>query len=351
MKSIKLLILINFAIFLLACTKTATQSKEIDVYVGTEGLTAEFTKNAPPLKVFEESSFPILLRIINNGAYSIPAIDKTPGVLSIGRERDYIPSITVEQNDRLKLGQGDNEIYFSVDGKTKINPKGDEIIVSINAKTGKLDPQSEIKASTITATLCYPYKTILSATACIDTDHAGIIPGKKACTIKELAFNNGQGAPIAVAKIEQQMILIGDKIKPQFLIFVENKGRGNPVGIGNYHSICTKSDFNEANTNTEKLKNIWNVAYIKAFTAGEGYKSQLVCCPNLEGKCDENENTPEKMTGFVRFRDKKDFVRCIFKEGIEKNFGAYTSPLRIEIDYGYVHTITANFEIQKPLKY
>lgn len=322
---------------------------DINVFVGTQGLTAEFVKTAPPPKVFESSSFPILLKIRNSGAYSINKNIQGPGdlggVISIGRERDYIPSTTIEKNERVSSGATDNEAFFYIDGKTKINPKGDEMVVSANAQTGKLDPQSENKQSTITATLCYPYKTTLSTTICIDPDVAGIRPGKKVCDVKIVSFSGGQGAPVAVTRIEPQMIPEVDKdiIKPQFLIFVENVGRGDTVNIIGYHNTCRNSDFISKDT--------WNVAFLRAYSSGKEGKNQLICCPNKEGQCPEQITGSDQITGFIRFRDKKDYVRCTFKDGISRNSDAFTSPLRIEIDYGYVQTISTNFFIQKPVRY
>lgn len=345
---------------------SSKKTPEINVYVGTSGLTAEFAKTAPPPKVFEQSSFPILLRVKNIGAYSVGADGQTFGVLSIGREKDYIPQLIVEGSNRVLAGTTDNEAFFSIEGKTQANPQGDELIIPVNARTGRLDPQSENKQSTLTATLCYPYKTTLSTTICIDPDVAGIRPGKKACTVKELAFRNGQGAPISIVKIEPQMIPeVGnqpgsskDVIKPQFLIFVENKGRGTPVDNYNkadYATACTKKD-------AEGIK-LWNVADIRVYTTPSstnvepivpGKGLQLVCCPNVDGQCPDKEpdlSNDEKITGYLRFKDKKDYVRCTFKNGIPRNSDAYSSPLRIEIDYGYVQTISTSFFIQKPLKY
>lgn len=345
------IIFLIFVFFIFACTSQSTSKpKEINIFVGTEGLTAEFSKAAPPPRVFEDSSFPILLRLRNNGAYSIK---NRLGVISIGREKDYIPALALEQNSRASSSGNDNEVYFDVDGKTQINPNGDNIVISLNAKTSKLEPQSEYKESTLTATLCYPYKTVLSATVCIDPDIAGIRPGKKVCDVKEIVFNNGQGSPIAITKIEPNMIPEGkDIIKPQFLIFIENKGRGNPVDINNYHNVCGKFDFGDGTTTSSTdVKNIWNVARLTAFSSGKEGENQLVCCPNMDGQCPEQETNTDKITGFIRFRDKKDFVRCTFKEGKKRTDDAFTSPLRIEIDYGYIQTIAAEFKIQKPLKY
>ena len=328
-----------FAVIILAgCAGSGSKSKAIDVFSGTEGIAAEFAKTAPPQSVFESSNFPIFIKLKNIGAYNIPESKK--GVLSIGIEKDYVKSLKFEPSSSLSDIK-DNQASFYLRGKEQINPKGEDLVVPITAATGRLDPQSERRESTLTATLCYPYKTVLSTTVCIDTDTAGIRPGKKVCEVKDMTFSNGQGAPVAVTRIEPQMVPDGELIKPQFLIFVENSGRGNPVDSANYNSICGSQDAE---------KGLWNVAHLSAFAAGD---IQMICCPNdsLGGQCTETETSPDKMKGFVRFRDRKDFVRCTFRNGIKKTDDTFTSPLRIEIDYGYVQTIAANFVIQRPVKY
>ena len=291
----------------------------------------------------------------NAGAYSIPQSPaESQGVISIGREKDYVPALSIEENSRLaksKEQNKDNEMYFFVDGKSQINQQGDELIASLIATTGKLDTQSEHRVSTITANLCYPYKTMLSTTVCIDPDVAGLRPGKKVCAVADLPFANGQGAPIAITKIESLMVpeIDSEVIKPQFLIYVQNVGGGNPVNLAGFRKACG-NDFDK----NDRINNRWNVAALRAFTSSQNGVQQLVCCPNINSECPDNEadlSNPDKITGFIRLQDKKDFVRCTFRNGIPKGFDAYTSPLKIEIDYGYVQTISANFIIQKPLKY
>lgn len=355
--------------------QSSSKPVDINIFAGTQGLTADFSKTSPPQKVFENSAFPILLRIRNNGAFNINdknILSKNGALLSIGRERDYIPSMSFENKERLKLDpSSDNLAAFYIAGKTQINPNGDEIIISATAKTGKLDPQSENKQSTITATMCYPYKTILSATICIDPDVGKVRPGKKVCEVKDLSFSNGQGAPIAITKIESQMIPIDKKdskgnalITPQFLIYVENRGKGISVDSSDYRSACLKTDKYSGTSL------YWNGAFVRAFTSGEVStdkesndltqnenikinENELLCCPNFRGECPEElkEYSTVNDFGYLRFIDNKDFIRCTFRNGISKNSDAFTSPLRVEIDYGYVQTISANFQIQKPVRY
>jgi len=140
------------------------------------------------------------------------------------------------------------------------------------------------------------------------------------------------------------MIPVEKEIKPQFLIFVENKGKGNPVNLKGYDSACSKSDYTKDSSN----KDLWNVATIKVYTSGkeEEKESQLICTPSLK----DSAGAIDETTGFLRFTDNKDFVRCTFRDGIPKSSEAFTSPLKVVIDYGYVQSIASNFFIEKPYK-
>ena len=316
---------------ILGCNTFSTNSgsKELDIRVGSDSIRAEFLKTAPPQTVFEKSNFPVVIQARNIGAYDIKN-----GLISIGLEKDYVPKISLQEGQPSRMENG--VVVFDLSGKSQINMKGDEMIVSLNAVTGNLDPQSETKQSTMTATFCYPYKTVASATICIDPDIANVRPVKKVCQIKEIILNNGQGAPIAVTKIGTQMVPEGDKIKPQFLIYLENRGLGTPVSTESYASICKEAKAPDPD------RKIWNTAILRVYSSESGKESELDCTPGIND--DVN-------AGLLKFRDRKDFVKCTFTQGKNLNDDAYTTPIRIEIDYGYVQSISTNFIIQKPLKY
>ena len=329
MKKILFLLLIVFLLALAGCgyiPTSGSKSQDVDVHIGTYGLIAEFARNAPPQTVFEDGKFAVVLRIRNAGAYDIKN-----GLIAFGLEKDYVPQIALQDNPAAIK---DEILTFDIRGKSLIDLKGEENVISLQATAGKLDPQSESKQSTLTATFCYPYKTIASATVCIDTDIANIRPVKKVCQVKDISLSRGQGAPIAVRKIETRMVPDVEKVKPQFLIYLENTGNGIAVNPKGYMIPCQKSEF--------KDEDLWNVAYLKVFSSQSGGENQLLCTPSLE-----NDET----TGILRFRDKKDFIRCTYKDGISANSDAYTSPIRIELEYGYTQTISTNLLIQKPLKY
>lgn len=322
-----------------ACNMQTSGKKaaDINVRVGFNGILMEFMKNTPPVKIFEDDAFPVIIRLRNDGAYTI---DKDKAVLSLGVEKDYTKALklqTTERISRLDLGKqsSDEPAAFGLNGKTSLNPTGDYDVISYNLQAGKVDPQSEAHASTVIATVCYPYQTILDTTTCIDTDISSTKPGKKVCKMEDINFNGGQGGPVSVTRIEVNMLptavneQTGDqKIKPQFLIFIENMGKGNVIQNGVEKDYCTKSEVTH-----DKLNKI----FVKASLGGK----ELYCPTNRKDFSDE------KKDGYVKLVDKKALARCILTDGISRADETYLSPLRIELTYGYTQSILANYFIQK----
>src|SRR3989338_4462824 len=160
------IILLPLLLVLYGCSLNAPQQQIPELRSGIQGLEFEFLKNAPPPIVFEESSFPAILRVKNIGAYSI---ENEQALLTLGVERDYTKKVIVETGGKVvseASGEMRNEATFTLPGKTLI------------------------------ATLCYPYETALITSVCIDPDPNGIRPTKKSCTVQDVSFPQGQGAPV-----------------------------------------------------------------------------------------------------------------------------------------------------------
>jgi len=451
-----ILIFIILSLFLIAgCTggsKDDAPITNIDIRKGTDGLNMEFTSNAPPGSVFEESPFPIALILNNEGAFDIgdqighlvnyeiyafeivsppqtlqlnledeigdeildlaqnddkwndiyafhkdSGIDKGEGVFEfdidneidnlwdkvnelirkkgiiifgfeknlvdvVGKTKDEIARLTGEERDILLDGGIDiteiddlsaktvltdvekDEIQkfvdiltnararkeFEIKGKSIFNPEGDNDLITLIARTKQISVQSETQSSTIFATACYPYKTILGTSICVDTDIYGIRKGEKACDIRDLSFPKGQGAPVSITKIETRMLPEIDEnlVKPHFFIHIENEGNGEVIDLVKVEDVCTNKPLNYTDFNSIQIK------------------------VELSGRtldCSVDDKGPGIET--IRLRDKEDLVRCTLEEGIDIGRDAYTAPLRIELEYGYTFTISKDIIIEKVLKY
>jgi len=331
-------------IFVLGCTAGTTKSKDIEVRIGSTGLSTEFLKNTPPPRIFEGDKFPATIRVKNTGATDIKP---DQAILSLAVEKDYTKSLQLSYSGNVHLYQGEkkdsnvqNIATFGLEGRSKINTKGGEEIVSYNIVAGKVDPQSEFHSSTVIATLCYPYETILDTTFCMDTDPNNLRPGKKVCKLQDLSFPNGQGAPVAISKIEISMLPSQEsqqspngfgKIVPQFLIFIENKGSGLVIKNDAIKEFCTQGQISHDKFNT---------IFVKAYFPGKDKGTELDCEPK------EKKESTEKQ-GYVKLKDKKDMIRCTFKDGIDGAQDPYLSPLKIEMSYGYTQSISSSYFIQK----
>ena len=409
----KITILIIVSLLLIAGCNGGSKEKrpitDIDIRTGTDGLIMDFTKNAPPERVFENSIFPIAIRMRNGGATDIEATDikygvtrTVEGILVFGFETTYVDSdnetekgsektdlenrknvlqsnkedlekrkkeldereiisgLSAEENVneliRIENQLGNiepeleeirskllliDQLRFDIKGKSIFNPAGDEDFITLNAKTKKIGSQSETQPSTILATACYPYKTILGTSICIDTDIYGNRRGQKPCTVEDLKFD-GQGAPVAITKIEIRMLpQDGNLLKPHFLIQIENKGNGEVVNINNVEQACTSESLDYTAFNTIR---------INATLSG----ILLDCRINKE----DPNSAPPPAPATIRLRDKEDIIRCTLEpskskgvELIDISRDAYTTPLKIELEYGYTFTISKDIIIEKVLTY
>ena len=303
-----------------------------DIYTGKNGLEMEFFENTPAPEIFENSVLPIGLRLYNNGAYDIEG-----AYLSISLEKDYMEL----NKDSLKsinekIDFRDEHIQFDLKGKTIEHPDGEQEIITFTANTkdlSKTDPQSESHTSLVSITSCYEYQTKAVETVCIDTDVYGFKKREKACEVETLTLNS-QGAPVAVTKIESEMLPDKDNpsiIKPRFIITVKNLGDGEVVKKDKVEAACSSEPVGYKE---------WNNINVKAYISNMEEENKLDCDIVKEGAQDD---------GTIILKQKEDSIRCAYEKGFDETKGTFSSPLYIILDYGYTDTISKNVKIKKIL--
>jgi len=318
---------------------------DIDIRKGFSGLKMEFLTNAPPENVFEDGRFPISLKIKNAGASDI-----VDGVLVFGLEKAYVdynetPEYIVGYES---IPDGIEEVMpiyregvqFDINGKSIFSPVGDEDFITVNAQAKQVGPQSETHPSTIFATVCYPYKTIFGTSVCVDTDIIGERRGQKACSVRDLLFSDGQGAPVAIAKVETRMLpQEGGKVKAHFIIRIENVGNGQVVDVSSFNNACTSQELD--------YKDFFNKIVVSASLSGKA----LEC----NGEEINETHTVVKLRGGKgsTLEKKGDLIRCSTKDAddIDTGLDAYVAPFSIELDYGYTFSISKDIIIEKILTY
>jgi hypothetical protein len=174
-------------------------------------------------------------------------------------------------------------------------------------------------------TTCYDYRTEFSQNICIDSDVYNLNKDK-ACTPQNIALSSGQGAPVAVTKIETRIIFKSQEntIQPQFTIHLKNMGQGNIINRNNIHSICSSQSIG-----IEEL----NVISLEAEIFGLSGNIQLDCKPKNP----------------IKIKDKSTKVVCTSPESLSTEAGTYLSPIHITLDYGYTTTISKDITIKRLL--
>jgi hypothetical protein len=323
----KLLLFGILLVFAISCVPE--RPVDIRVHEGTEGLKMDFLESSPPDEVYVGDIFPVTLDMQNKGAYDIER-----GVIALGIEEGYVEIRSPEYMDKL-LG-------FDILGRSAYDPIGGIDRKTIVLKARGLDPQSETHTTTVAVTTCYPYKTEATAHVCVDTDIYGQRQAEKVCTPQTLGMGiikrggqelpRGQGAPIAITKIEQKMMMHPENdelIKPQFMIYVKNMGDGLPIDVGVYEEACTATGIsNQA----------WNVVGARVYLSDRSV--QLNCTPKLEPGSGSK-------AGYIKLEKQEDFIKCTLEEGISKAMGTYTTPLMIDLIYGYTFTISKEVLIRR----
>ena len=148
-----------------------------------------------------------------------------------------------------------------------------------------------------------------------------------------MSAGDGQGAPVAITKVEVEMLPDGsnlEKVRPYFLVHIGNKGNGLVVSKDKINEACTGQSLQHTDLNNVTIKAMLS-------------DSILDC--SVEGSNEESAK--------LRLRDKEDVVRCMIRDEdlIDSNTDAYSSPLQIVLDYGYTFTISKNIIIEKVLTY
>ncbi|MBR9690506.1 hypothetical protein GOV08_02365 [Candidatus Woesearchaeota archaeon] len=314
MDKIKTIFLIILTITLAACTSNNgddTPITDIDVYRGTDGLEIEIFDGSPPLDVYEGETFQVVAQLTNKGAYPIH-----DGILVLTYEEDYVEPIGAPVEG------------FELKGKEIYDPSDHNTIKSFFLTAKNIGSLSNTHPSIILVTACHDYMTKLSTEVCIDTDPHNLKTIENLCELDTLSFS-GQGGPVTVSRIEQKMLVDSNGgVRPQFKIYIENKGRGEVVSSGKIGDVCSSETLNRTDINGIILKNI-------SFSRYSMKNNQIECIPKN-----------------LRLIDGEDHFICSLRESlsISSDRSPFITGLYLEFDYGYTLTKSREFEIKKSRK-
>ncbi len=283
---------------------------------GTSGLKLNFVQNKPENEIKFGDSFIIALKIHNQGATDI-----INGKISIEGLLDQHDAVNMVKSEYVDIYEFQP---FDVKGKSMIYFDGQNIELKVKAKAKSIDPKKEKTPVSFELIAKYPYETIAAIPICINLD--SIEDNTHECKRNTIyTLSGGQGAPVAVTQIEQDLIDKGEisekqnKINLRYTITVEDKGNIGERIDGDINIKVFLSKDKEITQHCEPLK----------------VKERIIL--DKEGKPQKAETKVKKWVCELEdvYNDKD----------IQKT--EYTSLIRVELKYNYVTTTTKSLYIIK----
>ncbi|GEM_PF-1132757 len=300
------IMIICIGIFLSGCQGTSG-----DVYkTGTQGLTIGFS-SANTKSIYEGENFGLIVTISNAGAANVNT--NNPATLKVSYD-DY--RLTAQNSSNMQGVNPLQTVLFGLHGKSIEYPQGDQQYFTYYFQARPLTKLRETSTTSVNFNLCYPYTTQFTTLTCIDITSVTNDQSPAACTVQTYSGTSGQGAPMVVTKIEPQILLQSDSIRPQFGIYIQNAGTGYVTDA----DTCQNTDINN--------KNQANKVKVTAMLSGTPLK------------CGLTDNT-------VNIIDGTGFIRCYLDDNsIVRNQRNYQTPLTITLAYTYVTIDKQDIEIK-----
>ena len=312
-------ILITIVLFLAGCqalnlpfTSQLQQNEipQIDVYKGKEGISIKFVPGAPPDKMVATSdinSYEVGVVIENRGAAD------AEGVVALILEKNF-----------MEAAQKFLAIEGGVEGREKFTSGGiKDLKFDVNTKALSKENYETNPKPNVQAAACYKYQTKASAPICIDTSKYRGTAEKGACTESTLYFTEGQGAPVAVTKIESVILIKNSQAFPYLKIFMENAGRGEVLNRTQTTDACSDKPA------------VHSIIHLDSASIGG---KQLSCEP---------KNAEETL---LKLREEKEnnYFTCeaaAGTQGFDAGAQSFITDLSITLSYGYETTITKQVEL------
>lgn len=304
----KLILICAFAVLLSACAVQQTNKEQqiaTTYRTGTQGLDLRFLPNLPPNRLFDTDTFNAVIEIENRGAYTVGG----PGdkVYLSGFDPSILTGI-------LEWG----EEIPRIEGRTQYVPQGGIDVLAFKGNIAPLRPRNIDKYPVrMLATACYEYKTIATTPICIDPDPYSPTTRPKICTPTPVSLGGGQGGPIAVTQIEVDP----SPGRTRFKIHIQNVGGGEVFRYGaEYLQKCSPHTSPLAFDEIDYVE-------LRDITLG-GVSIKPTCKP-----LDRNH---------IRLTNGKGTVFC---EMMTRGQDAYSTPIVVELNYGYRSSVFKDIEI------
>lgn len=300
MKKIIFLAILTAIMMLSSCANNTSESPN-QIHIGSQGIEMKFMTGNPPSSIYKGEPLNIILEINNKGAYPNP--EENVGQLFDGKV--YLHGYDTTLIDSFFPKQMPSDLY----GKDEFNSDGGYTTMTFLSQSVNLPDGADSLPTEIQASVCYRYQTIATPTVCIDPDPYTNKIKNKPCNINQVSMTSTQGAPVAVTKIEEDVLQ--NKIK--FKITVSNVGGGLIVESNSMNKCPGNLDY----YNTD-------IVYV----SGEISNSNIYCTNN----------------GQLKLKNGFGTILCDANKPGEE-ISAYRTPLKIKLDYAYTKNIKTSLKI------
>jgi len=332
------LALMVILVSLSACVnKNAGSTQSSDVYKGTEGIVMNFMPSMPPSQIYSSDTLNFNLEIRNKGTYDAGTVPNNENGPYEKFLKFYVSGYDKSILTGKKEGGSIDPIFdkwlfweAELEGKSEFNPQGGIVYKDFSTKIGTLPEGMDSFRTNFLLTACYTYETLAVSSVCIDPVPYSTVTREKACTVSDVSLSGGQGAPVAVTKIEEE----ASKGKARFKIYFENKGNGKIFDMSS--NKRTDKDGNlKCNPYSEEGLGYDDLDKITLNKVSVGSDDiTLDCDPVMK----DGSNT-------IRLIDGRGFIICE-KDGLTGT-SAYNTPIEINVAYGYKTSIQKEIEILK----
>lgn len=303
---------------------------------GTSGIGVNFLPGAPPARMYADYPYnidiPITVEVRNLGAYpelkEINYWDDNSVIFISGFDPNIISGWKLGDDNGIDLLEGKFPYVKILDrrealvGKETNSPEGGYDMLEFTGYADLARIDVEKYSPTFMITACYDYQTRVDAQVCIDPRPFSTVMENKVCSIKDATFQS-QGAPIAITRIEETAL--SNSI--QFKIHFSNVGGGEVIARSQLKKCSLTEEGALQRSDMDLVK-------LRAVTIGS---SALEC----------NTLSIGGESGYARLVNGKGSVVCVFKANFISGQAAYTTPIHVELEYGYRTTTTKTLEITK----
>ena len=273
------------------------------VQTGTQGVEISFSASSLPSLIYDQNELTTIVEVRNKGNHDLYPQDCFVQVT--GFDQNIIKGMQTLHSCA--------ETLDILDGKNLYNVQGGVNLLEFRAPNVVLPYGVFDYKPTLNFLTCYNYHTTANPQVCVDPLFYQVTAEQKNCIPRSVGMGSGQGGPVGVSNVGVNMI----GRRAVFDITVSNLGTGRV--------LSPYSDIKNCGQSSLSYTDLDKVAYNVKLSGG----SLIDCKPR------------DKM---VKLSGNTGKIVCTFDI---PGPSAFETPLSIDLDYGYIQSLTRPVKIVK----